>query len=114
MWTVLREVYILGDIKYLYGCNDCNEYTAFLNEENDNPNKVCRHCNSNNIYLKKAIDVDEAHRKYGDPVIECPYCHSKDTKKISTGSRMLSAGLFGFGSSKIGKQWHCNNCKSDF
>ena len=47
-------------------------------------------------------------------IIECPYCHSIDTKKIGTGSRMLSVGLFGFGSGKVGKQWHCNKCNSDF
>lgn len=44
----------------------------------------------------------------------CPYCQSTDTKKISGGSRWLSTGLFGIASSKIGKQWHCNKCKSDF
>lgn len=47
-------------------------------------------------------------------IVECPYCHSNDTKKISGSSRILSGGIFGFGSSKIGKQWHCNTCKSDF
>ena len=48
------------------------------------------------------------------PVIECPYCHSTDTSKISTMSRTFSVGLFGLSSKKIGKQWHCNKCKSDF
>ncbi len=48
------------------------------------------------------------------PKIECPYCHSTNTKKIGTTSRMVSAGMFGLASKKIGKQWHCNNCKSDF
>lgn len=45
---------------------------------------------------------------------ECPYCHTRNTKRISTGSRLLSVGLFGLGSKKIGKQWHCDNCNSDF
>ena len=44
----------------------------------------------------------------------CPYCKSSNTKKISAAGRMFSAGLFGFGSKKIGKQWHCNGCGSDF
>lgn len=47
-------------------------------------------------------------------IIECPYCHSKDTKKISTTSRVISTSLFGLGSKKIGKQYHCNKCNSDF
>lgn len=48
------------------------------------------------------------------PKVECPYCHSTNTKKIGTTSRMVSAGMFGLASKKIGKQWHCNNCGSDF
>lgn len=46
---------------------------------------------------------------------ECPYCHSKNTKKISGLSKAGSAALWGvFAMGKISKQWHCNNCKSDF
>jgi DNA-directed RNA polymerase subunit RPC12/RpoP len=49
------------------------------------------------------------------PLIECPYCHSKDTKKISGMSKAGSVALFGvFSIGKVTKQWHCNNCKSDF
>lgn len=48
------------------------------------------------------------------PVIICPYCKSANTKKISGTSRFMSTGVFGLASSKIGKQWHCNSCKSDF
>lgn len=46
--------------------------------------------------------------------IRCPYCQSTNVTKISTAGRVVSVGLFGLGSSKIGKQWHCNQCKSDF
>lgn len=54
--------------------------------------------------------------KYQEGVVnvECPFCHQYWTTKIGTGSRMLSAGLFGLGSKKIGKQWHCHFCNSDF
>ena len=48
------------------------------------------------------------------PVITCPYCNSTDTKKIGGASRWLSVGMFGLASKKVGKQWHCNNCGSDF
>lgn len=55
-------------------------------------------------------------RRYREGVVlaECPYCHCYYTKKISTCGRMLSVGLFGLGSKKIGKQWHCYLCDSDF
>lgn len=44
----------------------------------------------------------------------CPYCNSTNIKKIGIGGRALSAWTLGLAGSKIGKQWHCNNCKSDF
>lgn len=46
--------------------------------------------------------------------VQCPYCGSNYTKKISVGRRLFSVGTFGLASGKVGKQWHCNNCKSDF
>ncbi len=55
--------------------------------------------------------------KYGggsDNQIKCPYCKSTSVKKISTTSRVVSTGLFGLASKKIGKQRHCNGCGSDF
>lgn len=47
-------------------------------------------------------------------MVKCPYCQSSSVTKISTAGRVVSVGLFGLASGKIGKQWHCNNCKSDF
>lgn len=48
------------------------------------------------------------------PHVECPYCHSNNTEKISTVSRAVSVSLVGAASGKIGKQWHCKNCGSNF
>lgn len=48
------------------------------------------------------------------PEITCPYCHSTNTKKIGQISRAASIGFWGIASKKIGKQWHCENCGSDF
>lgn len=45
----------------------------------------------------------------------CPYCNSTNTKKITTGSKVAHTALFGiFSMGRNSKQWHCNNCKSDF
>lgn len=46
--------------------------------------------------------------------LKCPYCNSINISKISTLNRAVSVGVFGLSSSKVGKQWHCNKCKSDF
>lgn len=48
------------------------------------------------------------------PTIECPYCHSTNTHKLSTISRGTSILMLGLVSGKIGKQWHCDDCGSDF
>lgn len=49
------------------------------------------------------------------PIVECPYCHSKDTKKISGLSKAGSVALFGiFAAGKVSKQFHCNQCGADF
>ena len=46
--------------------------------------------------------------------VACPYCKSSNVSKISTLSRAVSVELLGLASGKVGKQWHCNSCKSDF
>ncbi len=47
-------------------------------------------------------------------IVSCPYCHSKKTKKISSGSKLLNTALFGAFGNKRRYQWHCNSCDSDF
>ena len=46
--------------------------------------------------------------------VTCSYCGSSNVKKIGLLNRAVSTELWGLGSKKIGKQWHCNNCWSDF
>ena len=56
--------------------------------------------------LKKDIKIQSQ--------IHCPYCNSTNVNKLSSTKKALSIIGFGILSNKIGKQWHCNNCKSDF
>ena len=52
---------------------------------------------------------------YAPPVAKCPYCNSTNTRKISTLSKAGSVAMWGvFALGKVSKEWHCNNCKSDF
>ena len=46
--------------------------------------------------------------------VVCPYCKSTNTEKISVASRAVSISLVGAASSKLGKQWHCKQCGSNF
>lgn len=65
-------------------------------------------------YNKKSIKQARSGNYNSTPKVSCPYCNSSNTSKISTGSRMASVGMLGLFSKKLGKQWHCNNCNSDF
>lgn len=56
-------------------------------------------------------DPDQPRR----PTVECPYCHSINTKKISTASKAVHTAVFGvFSLSRNSKNYHCNSCNSDF
>ena len=46
--------------------------------------------------------------------VTCPYCHSTNVKKISGTSKAASVALWGIFSQKVRKNFHCNNCNSDF
>lgn len=48
------------------------------------------------------------------PIIECPYCHSTNTEKITTTTKVVNTVVWGIFGTKRHKEWHCNNCKSDF
>lgn len=89
---------------------------------NDNKTIKCDCGNvSNNRLIKQKEDTQMIKVKStpSQPInnfkVECPYCHSSNVKKISGLSKAGNVALWGiFAIGKVGKQWHCNNCKSDF
>lgn len=62
--------------------------------------------------------LEDREKLYGNSKVksvECPYCHSKDTKKITTTSKAVHTAVFGlFSLSRNSKNFHCNKCNSDF
>ncbi len=61
--------------------------------------------------------LEDREKLYGNSKgksVECPYCHSTNTKKISTTSKAINTAMFGFLGTKRHKQWHCNSCGIDF
>ena len=52
--------------------------------------------------------------KYNNYRYTCPNCGSKKVKLIGTMNRAFSIHLFGLASSKIGKQYHCDDCKHNW
>lgn len=69
-------------------------------------------------YILNDLDNEErlAEENTEDQAIDvvCPYCKSSNVRKIGAGGRLVSVGMLGLAGSKVGKQWHCNNCNSDF
>ena len=47
-------------------------------------------------------------------VPKCPTCQSPDIKKISGLSKAGNVVMWGIFSRKVHKQWHCNNCGSEW
>lgn len=61
--------------------------------------------------------LEDREKLYGNSKVEsveCPYCHSKDTNKISTTAKVVNTAVWGIFGTKRHKQWHCNSCNSDF
>lgn len=47
--------------------------------------------------------------------VSCPYCKSNNTSKITITNKAVHTAIFGMWSmGRNTKQWHCNNCNSDF
>lgn len=71
--------------------------------------------------LSKRRMENRAKLEYGKAILEkksrapkCTYCGSTNIKKIGLLNRVISTELWGLGSKKIGKQFHCNDCGADF
>lgn len=92
-------------------CPKCNIKLVFRSNTNRDPDNIPRAESDSNYDCTK----DPNHIMYGaKKIIRCPYCKSGNTSKIGVVGRSVSFGLFGFGSSKVGKNFHCNDCKADF
>lgn len=69
----------------------------------------------NKAKLEHGRAVLEGKDKGNKFCIECPYCHATNVKKITNTSKAVHTVLFGiFSVGRNSKQWHCNQCDSDF
>ena len=93
-----------------YECPKCGCKQSYKNISEYSIAGECVSCGEMTFYEKtKEYNIPT------NPTVECPYCHSKNTKKISGMSKAGSVAIWGiFSIGKVTKQWHCNNCKSDF
>ncbi len=64
--------------------------------------------------FKANLKQQESSKVEEDNKVHCPYCNSTNVNKISGLSKAGSIAMFGIFSRKVHKQWHCNDCRSDF
>lgn len=64
----------------------------------------------------QAAQIEQIERQQEESnQIRCPYCKSTNIKKITGLSKAGSVALWGiFAAGKVSKNYHCNNCHSDF
>lgn len=80
----------------------------------------CSECKRTCSVIRKLTDAEYVIEKYKMKAADdakkphCPFCNSTNLKKIGAGSRLLSVGTLGLAGAKIGKTYHCNNCKANF
>lgn len=116
--------------KDIYECPKCREL-YFFNTAKKPYTTNCPNCKCGLIFVDN-VDCDTERTEkvkntpsysptkdpkspYYIPIIECPYCHSTNTKKISATSKAGNVALFGiFATGKVSKNFHCNSCRADF
>ena len=64
--------------------------------------------------FRNQINQQKVVEQKNNNVPHCPTCGSTNIKKISTTSKVGSVAMWGILSRKVHKQWHCNNCKSEW
>lgn len=80
----------------------------------------CSTCGGTSSVIRRLTDKEYAveKRKMQEEresrMPHCPFCNSTNLKKIGAGSRLLSVGTLGLAGAKMGKTYHCNNCKANF
>lgn len=61
---------------------------------------------------KAVLEGRDKGNKFG---VECPYCHATNVRKITITNKAAHTSIFGIWSMvRNTKQFHCNNCGSDF
>ena len=106
-------------IAYCIACELDKKKKVLMQYDKEQDILICPECGHTLRFTtpEEEAQIEQNRRLYeiqNSNKVTCPYCSSANIGKITTVSRMVSTGLFGLGSKKIGKQYHCNNCGSDF
>lgn len=92
-------------------CSKCGNSRSRIDTIGNKKYCHCTKCNTVTLIADSNKEIENAEK----PNVECPYCHSTNTKKISNASKVAGVATFGvLALGKATKEWHCNNCKSNF
>ena len=105
-WRIIQQT--TTDLNVIYALNEL---------KNNNPvefgNQMAQYKQTaESIKQTKMIQYQQSPSTINTP--KCPTCGSTNIKKISATKRWIGTGLFGLGSSDIGKTMQCNNCGYKF
>lgn len=64
--------------------------------------------------FKSNAKQQQSDKLQNDNTPKCPTCNSTNIKKISGLSKAGSVAMWGLLSRKVHKQWHCNQCGSEW
>ena len=94
--------------KYVLKCPKCGE----IYDRRDGYFK-CLDCKcellTEDECIKRGCYRDTPAERKATPIVTCPYCHSINTRKITTVDL-----LFTMRPGKMFREWHCYRCGSDF
>lgn len=102
-------------------CNQLIDYDKFEEFHDDyvvlkdGENICCERCgaHSEKIITLRPEHLD--HQPTNQYIPKCPICHSPKIHKITTAKKVSRVAMFGiFSLPKIGKEWKCDNCGSEF
>lgn len=112
---------VVGIIVFLIGCSSLKESQRIYDEYKDDSEEYRRvlaiktyHNIKSQENARERAKERKKSKTYTISHVKCPYCNSTNTKKLSVTSKAGSVAMFGLMSNKVGKQWHCNSCGSDF
>lgn len=105
-----KSVYVLSTEDFNTKCKTCGNEMIFIHKADYNPDRAIKNINA----AQKQKSISYQTNINTQPIVICPYCQSTDTTKITTTAKVVNTALWGIFGTKRHKEWHCNNCKSDF
>lgn len=89
----------------------CEDYVVLK----DNETIICEDCGepAEQIITRRPEYLEPCSQNEYVPL--CPICHSPKIHRIPISKKVTRAAIFGiFALPKAGKEWHCDNCGSEF